>query len=178
MTGFQFVEKWPDVDCFVPECVQSVEYLLQLCPALSVQYTFPMNHFLIRVRQILQQRPIHEEHIQKLFFSQTIGLSPGILFQHILQPIRMEIVEQIKQLILLKELNNFVNTSQSLIGSIGILNLPENINQHHPFIFLEIVTFRFFLLDTKLLTEHIRKVLFDLLDVSEGELLVTQPLLH
>jgi hypothetical protein len=77
----------------------------------------------------------------------------------------MEIVEQIKQLILLKELNNFINTSQSLIGSIGILNLPENINQHHPFILLEIVTFRFFLLDTKLLTEHIGKVLSDLLDI-------------
>lgn len=90
----------------------------------------------------------------------------------------MQIVEQIKQLIFLKELNNLVNTGQTFIGSIGILNLPENINQHHPFIFFEIITFWFFLLYTKLLTEHIGKVLFDLLDVSEGELLVAQPLLH
>jgi hypothetical protein len=58
----------------------------------------------------------------------------------------MDVVEKIEKLILLEELDDTINTDESLIGAILVLKLMEKVEDHVFFIIFEVVAFLGFFL--------------------------------
>lgn len=60
----------------------------------------------------------------------------------------MDIVEEVKELILLEELDDAINVDESLVGAVLIFELKEDVEDHVFFVILKVVAFILFFLFT------------------------------
>ena len=130
----------------VSESIQSVENDFEFLPSFRVQDTFSVNDLLIWIWKIFQKWPVHNKNVKELFLVQAIWSCTCRIHQNVFHLIWMDIVKQIKQLVLLEELDNAINIDESFVWSLLVLQFMKDFEYHVLLIIFEVVTFLYFLL--------------------------------
>ncbi len=146
MTVFKFLYEWSDMNGFVSKCVQCVENGFELLPSFWIKNALAMYNLLKGVWKIFEQGSVHDKYVKEFLFGQTLRLCTGRIFQNVFNLVWMDVVEKIEKLILLEELDDTINTDESLIGAILVLKLMEKVEDHVFFIIFEVVAFLGFFL--------------------------------